>query len=108
MFDAFTQQAVEVLWVIADRDQQLLADQGLRAPPHVHATSFAPQNSVLGHPNTIAFITQGGTNSVQEVCQQALAMRLASQSFPTLMPCEGCRSGALKQCDQHCTCVLCD
>ena len=78
MFDAFAKQTAEVLWVIADRDQQLLADQGLRVPPHVHVTAFAPQNSVLGHPNTIAFVTQGGTNSVQEVCQQALATWLAN------------------------------
>lgn len=48
MFDAFAKQTAEVLWVIADRDQQLLADQGLRVPPHVHVTAFAPQNSVFG------------------------------------------------------------
>lgn len=69
MFNAFEQQVLQVLWVISERYQQLLAAQGWRLPPHVHATSFAPQNSVRGHPNTIAFVTQGGTNSVQEVHQ---------------------------------------
>ena len=69
MFDAYAKQALQVLWVISERDQQLLAARGLKLPPHVHVTTFAPQNSVLGHPNTIAFVTQGGTNSVQEVRQ---------------------------------------
>ena len=67
LYHAVVQSVAEILWVIARRDLQMLDDEGLKLPAHVHATTFAPQNDILGHANTIAFVTQGGTNSVQEV-----------------------------------------
>ena len=33
---------------------------------NIWLTDWAPQNDVLGHPSVAAFVTQGGTNSIQE------------------------------------------
>ena len=71
LYHAIIESTHEVLWVIAQRDQQMLDAHGLKLPAHVHACTFAPQNDVLGHANTIAFVTQGGTNSVHEVCHDS-------------------------------------
>lgn len=67
LYDALIGQPRQAIWVLGQRDQQLLKDKGLGLPPHVFLTTFAPQNSILGHPSTAVFVTQGGTNSLQEV-----------------------------------------
>ena len=67
LYLALTLRKQPAIWVLSNRDQQGLADMGHAVPSHIHVTSFAPQNDVLAHHNTRAFITQGGTNSMYEV-----------------------------------------
>ena len=56
-----------ILWVLAQRDQAMLLEGGLNVPEHVHVTTFAPQNDLLGTCGIAAFVTQSVTNSFLEV-----------------------------------------
>ncbi|KAK9804502.1 hypothetical protein WJX73_000449 [Symbiochloris irregularis] len=66
LYDALVNITQPVIWVISDKDQQVLKDAGLPKPRHHHYTAYAPQNDILGHPSVTTFVTQGGTNSCYE------------------------------------------
>lgn len=40
--------------------------------PNIKLVDWAPQNDVLGHPSTGAFVTQGGANSMHEAIFHAV------------------------------------
>lgn len=52
------------VWSLKAKDQQLLADSGLRLPKHIHTLDWVPQNDLLAHPALRCMVTQGGTNSL--------------------------------------------
>ena len=69
MADALAAVApVSVLWKLTAADQQLLGVGNATLGSNIHLIEWAPQNDVLGHPATRAFLTQAGTNSFNEVC----------------------------------------
>lgn len=69
MADALAAVApVSVLWKLTAADQQLLGVGNATLGSNIHLIQWAPQNDVLGHPATRAFLTQAGTNSFNEVC----------------------------------------
>ncbi|KAL3135835.1 hypothetical protein ABBQ32_007395 [Trebouxia sp. C0010 RCD-2024] len=57
---------VSVLWKLTAADQQLLGAGNATLGSNIHLIEWAPQNDVLGHPATRAFLTQAGTNSFNE------------------------------------------
>ncbi|KAL3161225.1 hypothetical protein ABBQ38_009591 [Trebouxia sp. C0009 RCD-2024] len=57
---------VSVLWKLTAADQQLLGVGNATLGSNIHLIEWAPQNDVLGHPATRAFLTQAGTNSFNE------------------------------------------
>jgi len=59
---------VSVLWKLTAADQQLLGVGNITLSHNIRLIQWAPQNDVLGHPATKAFLTQAGTNSFNEVC----------------------------------------
>ena len=68
MADALAAVApVSVLWKLTAADQQLLGMGNVTLGHNIRAIEWAPQNDVLGHPATRAFLTQAGTNSFNEV-----------------------------------------
>ena len=66
---------VSVLWKLTVADQHLLGIGNVTLASNIHVIEWAPQNDVLGHPATRAFLTQAGTNSFNEVwaCHATLA-----------------------------------
>ena len=58
---------VSVLWKLTAADQQLLGVGNVTLSHNIRLIEWAPQNDVLGHPATRAFLTQAGTNSFNEV-----------------------------------------
>ncbi len=58
---------VSVLWKLTAADQQLLGVGNITLSHNIRLIEWAPQNDVLGHPATRAFLTQAGTNSFNEV-----------------------------------------
>ena len=58
---------VSVLWKLTPADQQLLGVGNVTLSHNIRLIEWAPQNDVLGHPATRAFLTQAGTNSFNEV-----------------------------------------
>lgn len=68
MADALAAVApVSVLWKLTKADQQLLGLGNATLGSNIRLMEWAPQNDVLGHPATRAFLTQAGTNSLNEV-----------------------------------------
>ncbi|KAL3161221.1 hypothetical protein ABBQ38_009588 [Trebouxia sp. C0009 RCD-2024] len=57
---------VSVVWKLTTADQQLLGVGNATLGSNIHLIEWAPQNDVLGHPATRAFLTQAGTNSFNE------------------------------------------
>ena len=57
---------VSVLWKLTAADQQLLGVGNVTLSHNIRLIEWAPQNDVLGHPATRAFLTQAGTNSFNE------------------------------------------
>ncbi|DBA81000.1 TPA: hypothetical protein ACH3X2_007206 [Trebouxia sp. C0005] len=57
---------VSVLWKLTPADQQLLGVGNVTLSHNIRLIEWAPQNDVLGHPATRAFLTQAGTNSFNE------------------------------------------
>lgn len=57
---------VSVLWKLSAADQQLLGVGNVTLSYNIRLIEWAPQNDVLGHPATRAFLTQAGTNSFNE------------------------------------------
>lgn len=62
---------VSVLWKLTAADQQMLGIGNATLGSNIRLIQWAPQNDVLGHPATRAFLTQAGTNSFNEVCSAA-------------------------------------
>lgn len=57
---------LSVLWKLSAADQQLLGVGNVTLSHNIRLIEWAPQNDVLGHPATRAFLTQAGTNSFNE------------------------------------------
>ena len=53
-----------MVWSLKQKDQDTLAGLGRTMPRHVHALPWVPQQDILSHPSTRAFVTQAGTNSI--------------------------------------------
>ena len=64
----------KAIWKLHPTDLISLKERNvsLDIPANVLVTPFAPQNSLLGHPQMRAFLTQGGTNSFLEVGMRPL------------------------------------
>ncbi len=64
----------KAIWKLHPTDLISLQERNvsLDIPANVLVTPFAPQNSLLGHPQMRAFLTQGGTNSFLEVGMRPL------------------------------------
>ena len=58
---------VPVVWKLTAVDQETLRVNNVSIASNAHVIEFAPQNDLLGHPSTRAFVTQGGSNSFYEV-----------------------------------------
>eukprot|EP00884_Botryococcus_braunii_P007820 jgi/Botrbrau1/17039/Bobra.49_2s0095.1 len=58
----------KVLWKLSQKEQDRLAalDPAFRFPANVKVVKWMPQNDVLGHPGTRAFLTHAGSNSIYE------------------------------------------
>ena len=58
------------VWKLAKKDLELVGvnSSDLNIGDNILLSDWVPQNDLLGHPNTKAFFTQGGTNSYNEVC----------------------------------------
>lgn len=62
----------KVIWKLSDKDLLHVANDSYIVADNVKIVRWAPQNDVLGHPNVKAFLTQGGTNSFNEVLAAAM------------------------------------
>ncbi|XP_045779379.1 UDP-glucosyltransferase 2-like [Maniola jurtina] len=58
LLNMFGELKQTVIWKL----EQVIPD----VPKNVHVTTWAPQQSILGHPNCILFITHGGLLSIME------------------------------------------
>ena len=68
MAAAFAQLQVKVLWKLSESevpDEAALVE--LKIGSNTKVVSWLPQNDVLGHPRTRAFLSHCGANSLYEV-----------------------------------------
>ena len=57
----------KALWKLSDSDLVAVGNASISAGSNVKIVKWLNQNDVLGHPSVKAFLTQGGTNSFNEV-----------------------------------------
>ena len=68
MAAAFAKLPMKILWVLSKSevpDEAALAE--LKVGSNTKVVSWVPQNDVLGHPRTRAFLSHCGANSLYEV-----------------------------------------
>ena len=103
MADALAAVApLSVLWKLSAADQQLLGVGNVTLSHNIRLIEWAPQNDVLGHPATRAFLTQAGTNSFNEVV--CLAHVMSSSQLPSSQSDQFSRSAckpASSQLEHH-------
>ena len=57
----------KALWKLSDSDLVAVGNASISAGSNVKIVKWVNQNDVLGHSSVKAFLTQGGTNSFNEV-----------------------------------------
>jgi hypothetical protein len=57
----------KALWKLSDSDLVAVGNESISAASNVKIVKWVNQNDVLGHPSVKVFLTQGGTNSFNEV-----------------------------------------
>ncbi|XP_029329659.1 UDP-glucuronosyltransferase 2B17-like [Mus caroli] len=79
MFSNMTEEkANTIAWALAQIPQKVLWKFDGKTPatlgPNTRVYKWLPQNDLLGHPKTKAFITHGGTNSIYEAIYHGIPM----------------------------------